>query len=61
MKKTKSNEYTSNREVINVFIDEVVRLSPKRKVEFYIGLVPKVIPLSMATYRMDPIQLKKTS
>ena len=41
----------------DVFSDEVPRLPSHREVEFSIDLVPGTSPISMAPYRMAPVEL----
>ena len=41
----------------DVFPDEVPGLPPSREVEFSIDLVPGTGPVSMAPYRMAPVEL----
>ncbi|XP_020238075.1 uncharacterized protein LOC109817269 [Cajanus cajan] len=45
------------REFLEVFPDEVPGLSPTREIEFSIGLVPGAGPVSVAPYRMAPVEL----
>ncbi|XP_047175073.1 uncharacterized protein LOC124842603 [Vigna umbellata] len=45
------------REFLNVFPDEVPGLPPQREVEFSIDLVSGVGPVSIAPYRMAPVEL----
>jgi len=41
----------------DVFLEEVPRLPPNREVEFSIDFVPGTGPVSMAPYRMAPVEL----
>ena len=45
------------REFEDVFPEEVLRLPPRREVEFSIDLVPRAGPISIAPYRMAPTEL----
>jgi len=45
------------REFEDVFPEEVPGLPPRREVEFSIDLVPGAGPVSIAPYRMDPVEL----
>jgi len=50
------------KDFMDVFLEEILGLPPKREVEFSIDLVPEVGPVSMGPYRMTPtelIELKK--
>ena len=40
-----------------VFPDDICELSPEREVEFIIDLVPGANPMSIAPYRMSPVEL----
>ncbi|XP_061349883.1 uncharacterized protein LOC133295080 [Gastrolobium bilobum] len=42
-----------------VFPDEIPRLPPQREVEFSIELIPGVGPISIAPYRMVPLELRE--
>ena len=47
-------------EFLDVFLDEIPWLPPKRAVEFVIDLAPRgVTPISKAPYRMAPVELKE--
>ncbi|KAA3483732.1 DNA/RNA polymerases superfamily protein [Gossypium australe] len=46
-------------EYSDVFLEELLGLPPIREVEFAIELVPRTSPISIALYRMDPIELKE--
>jgi len=41
----------------DVFPDEVPGLSPSRDIDFTIDLIPSAGPVSMAPYRMEPVEL----
>ena len=43
----------------NVFLDELQRLPPQREIEFKIDLYPGTEPISIAPYRMAPLELKE--
>jgi hypothetical protein len=45
------------REFSNVFPEDVSGLPTKREIEFFIDLVPGAGPISIAPYRMSPIEL----
>ena len=47
------------REYPNVFPRELPGLSSERKVEFVIELAPGTHPVSVAPYRMAPLELKE--
>ena len=47
------------REYPNVFPRELPGLPPEREVEFVIELAPGAHPMSVAPYRMDPLELKE--
>ena len=40
-----------------VFSDDICELPPEREVEFIIDLVPRANPVSIAPYRMSPVEL----
>ena len=44
-------------EYADVFLDEIPELPPSRDVDFTIDLIPRAGPISMAPYRMAPIEL----
>ena len=44
-------------EFADVFLEDVLRLPPKRQVEFSIDLVPEAGPISISPYRMAPTEL----
>ena len=46
-------------EYLDVFPSDVTSLPPKREVEFSIDLIPGVEPVSIAPYRMSPVELKE--
>ena len=41
----------------SVFPDDICELPPEREVEFIIDLVPGANPMSIAPYRMSPVEL----
>ena len=45
------------REFLEVFPEDISDLPPKREIEFSIDLVPGDGPISIAPYRMSPIEL----
>jgi len=47
------------REFIDVFPDDLPGLPPYREIEFCIDLVPGMEPISMASYRMAPAELRE--
>src|SRR5262249_33085143 len=47
------------REYLDVFLEELPRLPPKREIEFDIDLIPDINPISMAPYSMSPVELKE--
>jgi len=47
------------REFPNVFPEEIPGIPPRREVEFCIDLIPEVIHISKAPYRMAPTELKE--
>ncbi|XP_027358939.1 uncharacterized protein LOC113867697 [Abrus precatorius] len=42
---------------LEVFLDDVIELPPERKIEFSINLIPGASPVSIAPYRMSPVEL----
>lgn len=44
-------------EFAEVFSDDVPGLPPKREIEFTIDLIPGTGPISIAPYRMSPMEL----
>jgi len=46
-------------EYVDVFPDEIPKLSPSRDVDFTIDLIPWADSVSMAPYRMAPAELAK--
>ena len=44
---------------LDVFPDEIPRLPPQREIEFKIDLYPGTEPISIAPYRMAPLELKE--
>ncbi|XP_065881830.1 uncharacterized protein [Euphorbia lathyris] len=47
------------REFPEVFLDELPGLAPHREVDFTIDTLPRVAPISIAPYRMAPIELEE--
>ncbi|XP_027357482.1 uncharacterized protein LOC113866883 [Abrus precatorius] len=45
------------REFLEVFPEDVSELPPKREIEFTIDLIPGASPISVAPYRMSPVEL----
>ncbi|XP_027364515.1 uncharacterized protein LOC113871618 [Abrus precatorius] len=45
------------RDFLEVFPDDVTKLPPEREIEFTIDLIPGVNPISVAPYRMSPVEL----
>jgi len=46
-------------EYLDVFPSDVTSLPPEREVEFSIDLIPEANPVSIAPYRMSPLELKE--
>jgi hypothetical protein len=46
-------------EYLDVFPADITSLPPKREVEFSIDLIPGAEPVSVAPYRMSPLELKE--
>ena len=47
------------REYVDVFLEEILGLPPKRELDFSIELVPGAIPSSKAPYRMNILELNE--
>ncbi|XP_027357514.1 uncharacterized protein LOC113866916 [Abrus precatorius] len=47
------------REFLEVFLEDVSELPPKREIEFTIDLIPGASPIFVAPYRMSPVELAK--
>ncbi|GAU44250.1 hypothetical protein TSUD_399960 [Trifolium subterraneum] len=47
------------REYLDVFSEEINSLPPEREIEFSIDLVPGSQPISIAPYRMSPLELRE--
>ena len=47
------------REYMDVFLQELPGLPPLREVEFTIDLIPETAPISIAPYKMAPIELEE--
>ncbi|MCI63061.1 cellular nucleic acid-binding protein, partial [Trifolium medium] len=46
-------------EYLDVFHDDITSLPPEREIEFSIDLVPGAQPISVAQYRMSPVELRE--
>jgi hypothetical protein len=46
-------------EFLDVFPADITSLPPKREIEFSIDLLPRAEPVSVAPYRMSPLELKE--
>jgi hypothetical protein len=44
-------------EFMDVFPEELPRMPPERRVEFYINLIPGTAPIAKRPYRMAPTEL----
>jgi hypothetical protein len=44
---------------VNVFPEELLGIPPDREIEFTINLLPNTAPISKASYRMAPLELKE--
>ncbi|GAU50224.1 hypothetical protein TSUD_141520 [Trifolium subterraneum] len=53
------NDIPIVREYLDVFPEEINSLPPKREIEFSIDLVPGSQPISVAPYRMSPLELRE--
>ena len=58
-KDVKSDDISIVRDYLDVFLEELPGLPPKREVEFTIELVPGMTSISKAPYRMAPLELKE--
>ena len=47
------------KEYLDVFLEEIMRLPPKRELDFTIELVPGAVPSSKAPYRMNILELNE--
>ena len=47
------------REYVDVFLEEILGLPPKRELDFTIELVPSAVPSSKAPYRMNILELNE--
>ncbi|XP_057755941.1 uncharacterized protein LOC130975129 [Arachis stenosperma] len=45
------------KEFPDVFLDDILEFPPQREIEFSIELVPRTGPISIAPYRMSPLEL----
>ena len=55
--KQKLNEISVVREYPYVFPEDIVEFHPRRKIEFSISLVSGMGPISIASYKMSPLEL----
>ncbi|CAJ2628780.1 unnamed protein product [Trifolium pratense] len=46
-------------EFLDVFPDDITNLPPEREIEFSIDLLPGAQPISVAPYRMSPVELRE--
>jgi hypothetical protein len=46
-------------EYLDVFSADITNLPPEREIEFSIDLIPGAEPVSVAPYRMSPLELKE--
>jgi hypothetical protein len=46
-------------EFLDVFPDDITSLPPEREIEFSIDLMPGAQPISVAPYRMSPVELRE--
>jgi hypothetical protein len=46
-------------ELLDVFPDDITSLPPEREIEFSIDLMPGAQPISVAPYRMSPVELRE--
>ena len=44
---------------MDVFPNDLPGLHPEREIDFPIDLVPGIAPISLAPYRMEPVELKE--
>ncbi|XP_042517497.1 uncharacterized protein LOC122091549 [Macadamia integrifolia] len=47
------------KEFLDVFLDDLTQLPPDRELKFAIDLIPRATPMSKASYRMTPVELKE--
>ena len=47
------------KEFVDVFPNEILRMPPNKEVDLSFDLVPETSPISMAPYKMAPVELKK--
>ena len=47
------------KEFMDVFLEEIPRLPPKREIDFEIELESEACPFSKPPYRMVPVELKE--
>ena len=55
--KDKALDHPILQEFIDVFPSEIPRMPPKRDIGFYIGLIPRVEPISKSPYQMTTQEL----
>jgi hypothetical protein len=46
-------------EYLDVFLSDITSLPPEREIDFSIDLIPGAEPVSVAPYRMSPLELKE--
>ncbi|GJT27658.1 hypothetical protein Tco_0907933 [Tanacetum coccineum] len=49
------------REFLEVFLENLLGLSPVRQVEFQIDLIPRATPVARAPYRLAPSEMQELS
>ncbi|XP_059635318.1 uncharacterized protein LOC132277482 [Cornus florida] len=47
------------RDFLDVFLEDLTELPPRREIEFTIDFMPGTAPISMALYRMAPVELEE--
>ena len=47
------------REFLDVFVEDLPRVPPKREIDFEIDLLPDMQPISILLYRMAPAKLRE--
>jgi hypothetical protein len=47
------------REFLDLFLDDMPGMPPKREIEFKIELEPGTAPIAKAPYKMSPMELKE--
>ncbi|MCI27785.1 hypothetical protein A2U01_0048985, partial [Trifolium medium] len=53
------NDIPIVKEFLDVFPDDITSLPPEREIEFSIDLMPGAQPISIAPYRMSPVELRE--